>query len=182
MGVSSGEGHSGEPGGLVHSHGIKCVGGEDNLRRGGDCCVCVCVVCVCVRVCVCCVCVCVCGVCVCVCCVCVCVVCCVCVCVCVCLKGHTSLAEGCVVCHPNSPGWPCLGSTAVCLLGGVSKVGDLDPNQLTWTTPPTSIAVPGEGHTRQISHLTRGGGEVGGAGQEERLKLAIGSNDLVHRL
>ena len=24
----------------------------------------------------------------------------------------------------------------------------LDPNQLTWTTPPTSTAVPGEGHTR----------------------------------
>ena len=23
------------------------------------------------------------------------------------LKGHTSLAEGCGVCHPNTPGWPC---------------------------------------------------------------------------
>ena len=23
------------------------------------------------------------------------------------LKGHTSLAEGCMVCHPNTPGWPC---------------------------------------------------------------------------
>ena len=47
VGVSSREGHSGEPGGLVHCHGIKCVGGGDNLRRGGDCCVRVCV-CVCV--------------------------------------------------------------------------------------------------------------------------------------
>ena len=56
MGASSGEGHSGEPGGLVHSHGIKCVGSDDNLRRGGDWCVCMCVcvcACVCVRVCVC---------------------------------------------------------------------------------------------------------------------------------
>ena len=24
------------------------------------------------------------------------------------LKGHTSLAEGGVVCLPNTPGWPCL--------------------------------------------------------------------------
>ena len=50
VGVSSGEGHSGEPSGLVHGQGIKGVGSEDDLGReeGTGVCVCVCV-CVCVH-------------------------------------------------------------------------------------------------------------------------------------
>ena len=44
---------------------------------------------------------------------------CVCVCVYVCVIGHTSLALVGMVCHPNSPGWLCLGFTSVHLLGGV---------------------------------------------------------------
>ena len=138
-------------------------------------CVCVCVVCVCVCVCLCvrvCVCmrawcVCVCLVCVCVCvCVhaCVCGVC-VCVCVCVCmracvvcvrvyarLKDHTSLAEGCVVCHPNSPGCPCLGSTAVCLLGGVSKVSTLTPINSPGPLLPPALLYQGKAtHGRSLT-------------------------------
>ena len=141
------------------------------------CCVCVCVcvclcVCVCMRacvvcvfgVCVCvCVCVhaCVCGVCVCVCvcmracvvCVCVCMrACVVCVCVYARLKDHTSLAEGCVVCHPNSPGCPCLGSTAVCLLGGVSKVSTLTPINSPGPLLPPALLYQGKAtHGRSLT-------------------------------
>ena len=99
---------------------------------------CVCVLCVCVCVCVWCV---VCGVCV-----------RVCVCVCVCLKGHTSLAEGCVVCHPNSLGWPCLGSTAVCLPGGVSKVSTLTPINSPGPLPPPALLYQGKAtHCRSLT-------------------------------
>ena len=51
VGVSNREGYGGKSGGLVHCYGIKCMGGEDNLRRGVDWCVCVCV-CVCMCACV----------------------------------------------------------------------------------------------------------------------------------
>ena len=50
VGVSNGEGYGGKSGGLVHCYGIKCMGGEDNLRRGVDWCVCV-RVCACAHVC-----------------------------------------------------------------------------------------------------------------------------------
>ena len=48
-------------------------------------------------------------------------------------RPHLS-SEGCVVCHRIRPGWPSLGSTAVCLLRGVSEVSTLTPIN-TWTTP-----------------------------------------------
>ena len=43
--MSSGEGHSREPGGLVHGQCIKRVGSEDDLggEEGTGVCVCVCV-------------------------------------------------------------------------------------------------------------------------------------------
>ena len=122
--MSSGEGHSREPCGLVHCHGINCVGGEDNLRRGGE------------------------G---------------TGVCVCVCFKGHTSVAEGCAVCHPNSPGCPCLGSTAVCLLGGVSKVSTLTPINSPGPLPPPGLLYQGKAtHDRALTSSEGEGNWEGG--------------------
>ena len=90
-----------------------------------------------------------------------------CVRVCVCLKGHTSLAEGCVVCHPNSPGWPCLGSTALCLPGDVSKVSTLTPINSPGPLPPPALLYQGKAtHGRSLTSPVGEGNWEGRAGGE----------------
>ena len=84
-----------------------------------------------------------------------------------CLKGHTSLAVVGVVCHPNSPGWACLGSTAVCLLGGVSKVSILTPINSPGPLPPPALLYQGKAtHGRSLTS-PEGEGNWEGAGPEE---------------
>ena len=134
--MSSGEGHSGEPGGLVHGQGIKRVGSEDDLggEEGTGVFVCVCV---CAHACR------------------------------LCLKGHTSLALVGMVCHPNSPGWPCLGSTAVCLLGGMSKVSTLTPINSLGPLPTPALLYQGKATHGRSFTSPEGDGNWEGVGPEK---------------
>ena len=74
-----------------------------------------------------------------------------------------------MVYHANSPGWPCLCSTAVCLLGGVFKVSTLTPiNSLGPLPAPALLYQEKATHGRSFTS-PEGEGNWEGAGPEESM-------------
>ena len=85
---------------------------------------------------------------------------------CGCLNAHTCLALVGMVCHGHSPRDGRVLAPAICLLGGVSKVLHLDPNQL----PTPALLYQGKA-THGRSFTSPEGGNWEGAGPEEDDRL-----------